>query len=216
MSLTVVRDKVLACKSCGLRETCRAPVPGAADVLAGGARYRVYPTTNTPPRIVLIGEAPGEREDDDGQPFVGASGQVLTSWLVRAGNPDVYITNTVKCRPPSNRQPTVDEKAACRPHLDRELEAIKPRVIVGFGRHAAMSMLRLFNKSTGMKRLVEMSTLPYDEAGQWMQVAARMTRAKVLVAYHPSYYLQSGRWPEVATACVDVLKRAIELAEEPA
>lgn len=214
-SLTTIRDEVLACKACGLRATCRAPVPGAADVLAGGARYRVYPTTNTPPRIVLIGEAPGEREDNDGHPFVGPSGQVLTSWLVKAGNPDVFITNTVKCRPPKNRPPTVDEKAACRRHLERELDAIKPRVVVCFGKHAAMSVLRHMERNTSMKELVAASTDHYDSHGQWwlwIHVGEGPTRVKVLAAYHPSYYLQSGRQEAIADACVAVLKRATELA----
>lgn len=96
------------------------------------------------PRIVLIGEAPGRIEDEQGRPFVGPSGQLLRKTLEDMGIDitECYITNTVKCRPPDNRTPTAVEKAACRPELDAELEATgKPKWYVFVGKTAAEAML---------------------------------------------------------------------------
>jgi DNA polymerase len=88
--------------------------------------------------VVFIGEAPGEQEDKQGRPFVGAAGQFLNELLASVGmkREDVYISNVVKFRPPGNRDPTPEEKAACMPWLMLELALIKPKVIVPLGRHA--------------------------------------------------------------------------------
>lgn len=95
------------------------------------------------PQIMFIGEGPGFHEDQQGRPFVGAAGQFLAELLEGIGlkRDQVYITNVVKCRPPSNRDPLPDEIEACRAYLDRQIELLKPRVIITLGRY---SMARAF------------------------------------------------------------------------
>lgn len=94
--------------------------------------------------IVFIGEAPGQREDEQGKPFVGQSGRLLHELLGSIGlkREDVYITNVVKFRPPENRDPTAAEKEACLPFLQMELAIIKPIVIAPLGRHALMHFFK--------------------------------------------------------------------------
>jgi uracil-DNA glycosylase family 4 len=93
--------------------------------------------------IMFIGEGPGFHEDRQGRPFVGAAGQYLDELLARVGlkRLDVYIANVIKCRPPGNRDPEPDELEACRPYLDRQIELIRPRVVITLGR---FSMARYF------------------------------------------------------------------------
>jgi uracil-DNA glycosylase family 4 len=94
-------------------------------------------------RVMIVGEAPGEQEDLQGRPFVGAAGKLLTELLqsVDLRREDVYITNTVKCRPPNNRPPRKDESTACRPYLDRQIELIRPGVICPMGNSAIHAFL---------------------------------------------------------------------------
>jgi uracil-DNA glycosylase family 4 len=110
------------CK-CKLRATATQPVPGAGSAKA---------------EIVFIGEAPGRNEDKQGIPFVGAAGKFLDEMLaeIKLKREDIYITNVVKYRPPNNREPLAEEKAACKPWLLEELNLIKPKLIVFLGRHA--------------------------------------------------------------------------------
>ncbi|MEW6770082.1 MAG: uracil-DNA glycosylase [Bacillota bacterium] len=109
-----------SCSACRLRGTCSAPVPGAGMALSP---------------LLLVGEAPGATEDEQGLPFIGAAGRLLTELLEAAGCPRslVYISNVVKCRPPGNRRPFEDEVAACSGWLLKELEVVGPRVIVALG-----------------------------------------------------------------------------------
>lgn len=109
--------------TCALKETATQPVFGDGNEKA---------------EIVLIGEAPGKDEDRDGKPFIGRSGKLLTEIIAKSGFPreTVYITNTVKYRPPNNRDPLPEEKEACKEWLLAELNFIKPKLIVPVGRHA--------------------------------------------------------------------------------
>jgi len=88
------------------------------------------------PKILFIGEAPGFHEDQQGRPFVGAAGQFLEQLLasINLTRRDVFIANVIKCRPPENREPQPDELAACRPHLERQIALLKPKLIVTLGR----------------------------------------------------------------------------------
>ncbi len=108
---------------CELRESATQPVPGHGNPEA---------------EIVFIGEAPGQKEDAQGVPFVGAAGKFLEELLtsVNLSRSDVYITNIVKYRPPNNRDPSLEEKDACREWLEGELAIISPKLIVFLGRHA--------------------------------------------------------------------------------
>lgn len=123
-----LRQEILTCQRCPLVRTRTQAVPG------------VGPNTA---RLVIIGEAPGRQEDLQGEPFVGAAGKLLTKLLEDAGIPrsTVFITNTVKCRPPNNRQPTPEERKACRSYLTRQLAFIRPKIIALAGRVPAEALL---------------------------------------------------------------------------
>ncbi|MBN1922844.1 MAG: uracil-DNA glycosylase [Anaerolineae bacterium] len=116
------------CTCCPLHSGRTHAVPGAGPLDA---------------EIMFIGEAPGFHEDQQGIPFVGAAGQYLSELLAGIGidRKRVYITNVIKCRPPGNRDPLDEEVAACKPYLDRQMELIRPKVVVTLGRH---SMARAF------------------------------------------------------------------------
>src|SRR6185295_7507299 len=95
-------------------------------------------------QIFFIGEGPGANEDQQGRPFVGRSGELLGKMIAGMGlrREDVYIANVVKCRPPENREPAPDEVATCTPYLERQLEIIRPRVIVTLGKPSTCHMLQ--------------------------------------------------------------------------
>ena len=126
---------------------------------------------------MLIGEAPGAREDALGQPFVGRSGQLLDRLLLEVGlNPesDLYICNAVKCRPPQNRRPKRAELTACRPWLNRQIDQVNPRVIVLLGATAVESLLGIKGGMTQLR-------------GQWLSWDGR----DVMPIFHPSYLLRN-------------------------
>src|SRR5712692_10401785 len=126
--LSELHEQIRVCKLCDLHKTRTKAVPGAGPENA---------------RIMLIGEGPGANEDKQGLPFVGQAGMFLNQLLQVAGlkREEVYITNVVKSRPPNNRDPLPAELAACKPWLDRQLEIIKPQVVITLGR---FSMARGF------------------------------------------------------------------------
>ena len=115
--------EIAACQRCTLHKTATRPVPGEGPENA---------------KLMFIGEGPGYHEDQLGRPFVGPAGQLLESLLTSIGlkRDQVYIANVVKHRPPNNRDPLPGEIVACRPWLDRQLQLIKPRIIVTLGRHS--------------------------------------------------------------------------------
>lgn len=135
--LQELNAEVRACPACRLSETRKSAVPGEGSERA---------------EIMFVGEAPGYWENEQGRPFVGPAGQMLNELLAMVGlrREDVYITNIVKCRPPGNRDPLPDEIAACGGYLDRQIELIKPRVIVTLGR---FSMAKFFPPGKGMRDL---------------------------------------------------------------
>lgn len=127
-ALDSIADKVRNCFDCRLSKTRTKAVPGDGNYSA---------------EIMFIGEAPGANEDTEGIPFCGAAGHFLDEMLgsINLKRSDVFITNTVKCRPPGNRDPEDDEKATCRHYLEDQIKLIKPKVIVALGRHAAATLL---------------------------------------------------------------------------
>jgi DNA polymerase len=127
-------------------------------------------------RLMFVGEAPGEDEDLQGYPFVGKAGQLLTKMIEAMGlrREDVYICNTVKCRPPNNRNPEPDELLACEPFLKGQLGAVKPEAIVTLGKFAAQALLR---EQTPITRL----------RGQWREYEG----IPVMPTFHPAYLLRS-------------------------
>lgn len=113
--------------------------------LAGlGRRQIVFGVGNPDADLMFVGEAPGRDEDEQGEPFVGRAGQLLTKIIEAIGlrREDVYIANVIKCRPPENRNPEPDEVATCEPFLFRQVDAIKPKVIVALGTFAAHALLK--------------------------------------------------------------------------
>ncbi|GAV25588.1 DNA polymerase [Carboxydothermus islandicus] len=126
--LKALREEALACQRCNLRAHAQRVVFGEGNEKA---------------LLMLVGEGPGAEEDRQGRPFVGAAGELLNKILDAAGisREEVYIGNVVKCRPPNNRVPTKEEVAACRTFLDRQIELIKPKIIVCLGATAAQALI---------------------------------------------------------------------------
>lgn len=127
-TLEEIKKNVISCTKCELCKTRKNAVPGKG---------------NKNSEIVFVGEAPGRSEDIAGEPFVGYAGKKLALALENAGisRDSIYITNVVKCRPPRNRVPTIQEEELCRPYLESELELIKPKIICVMGNTAYNSLL---------------------------------------------------------------------------
>ena len=159
--LEAVRTELGECTRCKLHKTRTNIVFGVGSPEA---------------RLMFVGEAPGEDEDLQGYPFVGKAGQLLTKMIEAMGlrREDVYICNTVKCRPPNNRNPEPDELLACEPFLKGQLGAVKPEVIVTLGKFAAQALLR---EQTPITRL----------RGQWREYEG----IPVMPTFHPAYLLRS-------------------------
>lgn len=127
-SLDIVRQNVIECTKCDLCKTRTNSVPGKGNFSSD---------------VIFVGEAPGRNEDLRGEPFVGFAGKKLTLALENAGisRDEVYITNTVKCRPPNNRVPSKSEKETCQEFINKEIEIIKPKIICVLGNTAFGSIL---------------------------------------------------------------------------
>lgn len=128
--LDALREEVAACTRCSLHEL---------------RTQTVFGTGNPNAELVFVGEAPGHDEDVQGKPFVGRAGQLLTDIIekgMKLTRDDVYICNVLKCRPPGNRDPLPSEVDMCEPHLIRQLEMIKPKVICALGKWAAQTLLK--------------------------------------------------------------------------
>ncbi|HKX42795.1 MAG TPA: uracil-DNA glycosylase [Burkholderiaceae bacterium] len=175
MDWDALREAVVACTACGL---CK------------GRRQTVFGVGHRRAQWMIVGEAPGEQEDIRGEPFVGKSGQLLDNMLralglSRADPPagsdaetaaarQVYIANTIKCRPPGNRNPEPDELERCEPFLIRQLQLVQPKIIVAMGRFAVQSLLR--------------ST---DPIGRLRGRVHRYQGVPLIVTYHPAYLLRN-------------------------
>ena len=144
--------------------------------LCEGRTNLVFGSGNPQAEFVCIGEGPGADEDAQGLPFVGRAGQLLTKMLasVDLSRDEVYICNTVKCRPPGNRNPEPDEIAACEPFLVKQLDLIKPRIIVALGTFAAQTLLKT---KTPISRL----------RGVWHTYQG----IKLMPTLHPAYLLRN-------------------------
>ncbi len=136
-----VEEEIRKCRKCRLWKNKKNAVPGEGNYSA---------------EIMFVGEAPGKTEDEQGKPFVGKAGQLLNEILKRNGidRKDVYITNVVKCRPPGNRNPLSDEIEACFPYLKRQIEIIKPKIIVTLGNFGTKVILEMYGfKSSSISRI---------------------------------------------------------------
>jgi len=170
-----LQDSMKACTACALSQGRSHVVPGVGD-------------TDRPDWLV-VGEAPGEQEDRQGEPFVGAAGQLLDKMLVAMGlarGERVYITNVIKCRPPHNRNPEPAEVAQCSPFLQRQIELLQPRIVLAVGRFAAQSVLALagVDEATRAQPLGKLR-------GQVFRLPTAQGTVPVVVSYHPAYLLRS-------------------------
>jgi DNA polymerase len=159
-------DAQATCESC---HACELGQTRTRSVFSGGS---------TQAKIMIIGEAPGKDEDEQGEPFVGRSGQLLMKLFAQVGlerERNLYICNTIKCRPPQNRKPTPLEKDACRPFLEAQIDFVQPKVIVLCGATAVSSLLPHEKRTITQVR------------GQWFDHASG---AKVMAVFHPSYLLR--------------------------
>ncbi len=160
----IVRD-ILSCRNCSLHISRKNCVPGEGSEKA---------------QVMFIGEAPGREEDEQGRPFVGNAGKLLTNLIERElglSRRDVYITNVLKCRPPNNRDPLEEEIDACFPFLMRQIEVIEPDVVVCLGRHSAKTVFEHFE-------------LPFTtisrERGKLREKIVGGRRMIFMATYHPA------------------------------
>jgi DNA polymerase len=166
VTLLEVASASLDCTRCGLAN-------GRTQVVFGAGREDAD--------LMFVGEGPGEQEDLQGVPFVGRAGRLLTQLIEGVGmtRDDVYIANVVKCRPPGNRDPLPAEIAACSPWLDRQLELIRPRVVMTLGNFATKLLLQTKDGITRLRG----REFPYERAGH---------QAVLVPTFHPAAVLRSG------------------------
>jgi len=199
MDWTALREAVVNCRACKLCD---------------GRRQTVFGVGHPQAHWMVVGEAPGEQEDIQGEPFVGKSGQLLDNMLRALGlsrhetpppggegsaaDParQVYIANTLKCRPPGNRNPEPDELAQCEPFLIRQIALVKPRIILAMGRFAVQSLLR-----------------SDEPVGRLRGRVHRYQGVPLIVTYHPAYLLRN---PEDKARAWDDLCLAAETAARAA
>jgi len=158
-------------------EALRAEALGCTKCRLAGTRTQVVFGVGDPNAdLMFIGEAPGRDEDLQGEPFVGRAGQLLTDIIkaMKLTREHVYIANVIKCRPPENRNPEPDELDSCRPFIQRQIELIRPRVIVTLGRFALQS---LTGKSYSISSV----------RGQWLEHEG----VKLMPTWHPAYLLRT-------------------------
>ena len=156
-----LRSAVASCTRCALHESRTQTVFGVGSLSADW---------------LIIGEAPGAEEDRRGEPFVGRAGKLLDEMLLAIGEKreSVFIANILKCRPPNNRDPSPDEAASCRPYLERQIELVKPKIILAVGRIAAQQLLQ--------------SDAP---VGRLRGKVHQLGATPLVVTYHPAYLLRS-------------------------
>ena len=161
-ALKQLRRELGDCQRCPLSKTRTKIVFGEGDPCA---------------RIVFVGEAPGEKEDESGKPFVGSAGRILTDIIERGmkiPRSSVYICNVIKCRPPKNRDPRPEEIQACQPFLEKQLRIIQPEVIIALGKYASQWLLN--------------TQLPISQLrGRWGEYQG----IPVMPTYHPAYLLHN-------------------------
>lgn len=181
-SLEEVARVVATCRRCPLYATAKNSVPGDGNPDAD---------------MMFVGEAPGAHEDEQGKPFVGQAGQLLTKIIeaIKLRREDVYIANVLKHRPPGNRNPLPDEVVACSPYLVRQIELVRPKVIVALGTFAAQTLLET---KLGIGKL----------RGQ----VHRYHGVPLIVTYHPAALLRNPSWKRPTWEDVQLARRILDRA----
>ena len=180
LTLPALVKHVAQCEACKLCETRKNTVPGVGD-----------PNAN----FMIIGEGPGQNEDEQGEPFVGRAGKLLDDIIGAIGlsRADVYIANMVKCRPPENRNPTKEEVEACIPFLYRQIQLIEPKVILAVGAVAAGSLL-------GTKKSL----------GQMRKNVHEFMGIPLVATYHPAALLRNPNWKRPTWDDVRIARRILD------
>jgi DNA polymerase len=170
LQLSVSPEQALADVKSFIGECTRCKLHGL------GRTQVVFGTGNPSADLMFVGEAPGADEDEQGMPFVGRSGQLLTKIIeaIDLRREDVYIANVIKCRPPQNRNPEPDEIETCEPFLFQQIDLIKPKVIVTLGKFAAQCLLRSEEPISRLRGRL------FDYRG-----------AKLIPTFHPAYLLRN-------------------------
>jgi uracil-DNA glycosylase len=193
MSWPALQEAVKSCQACALCESRKNTVFGVGQAAGSEADA---------PQVdwLIVGEAPGENEDLQGEPFVGQAGKLLDNMLaaMKVGkngkglsrSEGVYIANVLKCRPPANRNPSPEEVAMCEPYLARQIELLRPKMIVAMGKFAIFSLTGS-NEPVGKLR------------GRVHTLKHATYQAPVIVTYHPAYLLRN--LPDKAKAWADLL-----------
>jgi uracil-DNA glycosylase family 4 len=184
-SLGAIADTVAACRRCALYATARNPVPG---------------TGNPDADFMIVGEAPGANEDEQGVPFVGQAGQLLTKIIeaIHLSRDDVFIVNVLKHRPPGNRNPLPEEVVACSPYLVRQIELVRPKVILALGTFAAQTLLE--TKTT---------------IGKLRGQIHRYHGVPLVVTYHPAALLRNPAWKRPTWEDVQLARRILDHTSAP-
>lgn len=178
--LTVIQEQVKSCTKCELHKT---------------RKNTVFSRGNPQSKLMIVGEAPGADEDEQGFPFVGKAGQLLDKTLLELGldrEQDVYVCNIIKCRPPDNRKPSDEECNACFSYLEQQINLISPKVIVALG---ATAMDNLINTTLGITKM----------RGK----IVKAFKTNVIPTFHPSYVLRNGG---VNSECFKIFKSDLQLA----
>ncbi len=186
-----LQTAVSSCQACALCE-------GRKNAVFGTGQTSTEPALAPQADWLIVGEAPDENEDSQGEPFVGQAGQLLDNMLravVSNGKPlsrqsNVFIANVLKCRPPANRNPSPEEVAMCQPYLQRQIALLQPKIIVAMGRFAVQSLLGSTEPLGKLRGRVH-----------YMQDSAIST--PVIVTYHPAYLLRN--LPDKSKAWADLL-----------
>lgn len=179
-SLDAVATSVAECRACPLCTDRTRTVPGEGHPSAG---------------LMVVGEGPGEQEDLSGRPFVGRAGELLDRMLlaIDAARPTVFIANVVKCRPPRNRAPLPDERAACLPYLYQQIALVRPTVLLALGATAAEALLGV-KKPLGALRLK----------------VHRLDGIPLVVTYHPAALLRNPNWKRPAWDDVRIARQLLD------
>jgi len=185
--LKQVRDDVIACQKCPLYETRINPVIGEGSHNA---------------KIVFIGEAPGAQEDKEGRPFCGRAGKILDELLDSVGikREDIYICNILKCRPPGNRDPKSEEIQACTVYLQRQIEAISPRVVCTLGNYATKYILEKYELKEEIQGISKIH-------GEVFKVKDLFNSLNIVPLYHPAVVTYNPNMKEVLKEDFKILKK---------
>jgi uracil-DNA glycosylase len=179
-SLEQVTAAIAVCKACGLVNSATQPVPGVGNPDAD---------------VMVVGEAPGEKEDLRGEPFVGPAGELLNKILgaIQLSRDTVYICNVLKHRPPGNRNPMPDEVRACAPFLQRQIDLVQPKMILAFGTFAAQSLLETKLAIGKLRQQIH-----------WYQ------GIPLVATYHPAALLRNDAWKRPTWEDVKLARRVLD------